>query len=616
MTGFEGEELAAPVGEPTASMAPRLRVVRIERFEAAVPLADEECEAYRRRFCTLFVDDDRARRGGLGNVAYAQNALGEKLALKTVLAPACEEGEDEESFSKRVEVRRAAFRQEYEGHRALAGFRGVPRLFGYGFVEGEPAIVMEWIEGETLREVRAQLSADDAGRVSPLTVARLGRDLFDLLTRIDDMGEGFAHRDISPSNVMVRTGRMTVRDQAEEGSFDLCLVDFGSAASTQRAPEASFTARVGVARLATPGYAPPEMLPNDIPNLAARRLSSAVDVYAAASVLFELACGELPFDISGEKQDDSPYRVKVDEQPRPFVSTHQASADLSSLMRREPDVAVVAGKVAIDLGLGPNAPALRDALMLVDEQLADVLAPCLHPDQRKRPSSKAMRDGLSAFCNAYGQNVARALRGEPLIPCNGSASWLDAASPFALRRIVRTVGKALAFGVLLVVAVATGLLVDGAAARISLGSGAWEGRLNGLAVAAALLIPALCAYVVRKGERGTRAAFLRGTFALLIAETLLFVLVSLIDFEASGQARGIYAALFASAAATWCPIVLDYATTVVPALIAERKRRLRGSGNGALGAGTRGGAVDAGARGAATLPRASKDTMGERSGEL
>lgn len=92
MTGFEGEELAAPVGEPTASMAPRLRVVRIERFEAAVPLADEECEAYRRRFCTLFVDDDRARRGGLGNVAYAQNALGEKLALKTVLAPACEEG--------------------------------------------------------------------------------------------------------------------------------------------------------------------------------------------------------------------------------------------------------------------------------------------------------------------------------------------------------------------------------------------------------------------------------------------------------------------------------------------------------------------------------------------
>ena len=85
MTGFEGEELAAPVGEPTAPRAPRLRVVRLERFEAAVPLADEEREAYRRRFCMLFVDDDRARRGGLGNVAYAQNALGERLALKTVL---------------------------------------------------------------------------------------------------------------------------------------------------------------------------------------------------------------------------------------------------------------------------------------------------------------------------------------------------------------------------------------------------------------------------------------------------------------------------------------------------------------------------------------------------
>lgn len=122
--------------------------------------------------------------------------------------------------------------------------------------------------------------------------------------------------------------------------------------------------------------------------------------------------------------------------------------------------------------------------------------------------------------------------------------------------------------------------------------------------------------MVRKGERGTRAAFLRGTFALLIAETLLFVLVSLIDFEAGGQARGIYAALFASAAATWCPIVLDYATTVVPALIAERKRRLRGSGSGAFGAGARGDAVDAGARGAATLLQTGEDTTNEWSEEV
>ena len=49
----------------------------------------------------------------------------------------------------------------------------------------------------------------------------------------------------------------------------------------------------------------------------------------------------------------------------------------------------------------------------------------------------------------------------------------------------------------------------------------------------------------------------------------------LLDFESSRRALGLYAAVFAVGAAAWCPIVLDYAMVVVPALLAERHRMLR-----------------------------------------
>ena len=50
-------------------------------------------------------------------------------------------------------------------------------------------------------------------------------------------------------------------------------------------------------RGATPDFAPPEMLTEDIANVSTMRKSSAVDVYAAASVLYLLLSGHTPFDL-------------------------------------------------------------------------------------------------------------------------------------------------------------------------------------------------------------------------------------------------------------------------------------------------------------------------------
>jgi len=70
------------------------------------------------------------------------------------------------------------------------------------------------------------------------------------------------------------------------------LVDFGSTVLPARA--SSLTVRYGAPQGATPDYAAPEMLTADVARVADMRKSPAVDVYAAASVVYLLLCGRPP----------------------------------------------------------------------------------------------------------------------------------------------------------------------------------------------------------------------------------------------------------------------------------------------------------------------------------
>ena len=205
---------------PIGGEGAQQRVVRIEEFEAPFSLDGEEREAYLRRFSTLFADDARSRRGGLGRVTHVTNALGEHYALKTLILPQGDNA-DEDGHAGGEKTLTEAFRREYKSQRALANLRGFPRIYGYGMADGVPAIVMEWVEGVTLAEARHELAVDDDGRLSPLTVAHIGRELFELVSRLSLVGEGLVHRDLSPANIMVRTARHTLGEQRATESFEL-----------------------------------------------------------------------------------------------------------------------------------------------------------------------------------------------------------------------------------------------------------------------------------------------------------------------------------------------------------------------------------------------------------
>ena len=523
-----------------------LRLARVDGFEPAIALGQDELPAYLRRFTMLFADDATMRRGGIGRVTRAVNAQGEAVALKQLILPARDEFDDDTAHETLVAKFKAAFREEYECHRALSGLKGFPRLYGWGEVDGVPAIVMEWVEGETLARLRSRLAVDDAGRLSPLVAARLGRDLFDLLCRMSLVGEGFVHRDISPANIMVRTARLPLDRQLAEGTFDLCLIDFGSSLALEPASavagtggKASFTERYATLRRATVAYAP-------------------------ASTVYELIAGVAPYEAapstsgtSGSRKKTrgiaSPYRLKMDTRPDYPIGAHAPGCDLTQLLRREPDVALAAAEQAQQLGLEPDSEELRDALAFVDAQLFDVVMACLSSHQKDRPEPAAVEAALSAFCDHYAQNVGRSLRGEPLTPCPMDASGRTV-------RRAAMIGAAVVCSVVwAVVVVSAALLASGARVTAILGSLVWSGSLPGIIAALALALPGIAGVATGALARNRRSGFLQGVLALSACEVPVLVVAACSVFSQRAVMGGLVAALVATYTLTWFLLAMGFA---------------------------------------------------------
>ncbi len=545
-----------------------LRLARIDGFEPAVALGTDELPAYLRRFTMLFADDATMRRGGIGRVTRAVNAQGEAMALKQLILPTRDEFDDDVAHEALVAKFKAAFREEYECHRALSGLKGFPRLYGWGEVDGVPAIVMEWVAGETLARLRPRLAVDDAGRLSPLVAARLGRDLFDLLCRMNLVGEGFVHRDISPANIMVRTARLPLAQQLAAGTFDLCLIDFGSSLALEPTSavagtggKESFTERYATLRRATVAYAPPEMLTDDIVDLRVLRMSPAIDVYAAASTVYELIAGVAPYEVapstsgSRKKTRDiaSPYRLKMDTRPDYPVGAHAPGCDLTQLLRREPDVALAAAEQAQQMGLEPDSEELRDALAFVDAQLFDVVMACLSCNQGDRPEPAAVEAALTTFCDHYAQNVGRSLRGEPLTPCP-----MDASGRVARRAAM--IGAAAVCGLVwAVVVVSAALLVSGARVAVAVGHISWSGTLPGIVAALALALPGMAGIAAGAMAHDRRTGFLHGVLALSACEVPVLIAVACTVFSQHAVVSGFVAALIATYALVWFLLSMGFA---------------------------------------------------------
>lgn len=140
---------------------------------------------------------------------------------------------------------------------------------------GQPALVMEYVEGPALSEVLAD------GPV-PLDQAL---DWFRSIARAVDYAHqrGLVHRDLKPDNVLM----------APLGNSYLPKVaDFGIAKVVQDYMSTRVDGphtRTGVG-MGTPAYMPPEQMQN------ARGVDHRADIFALGCILYELVCGRRAFD--------------------------------------------------------------------------------------------------------------------------------------------------------------------------------------------------------------------------------------------------------------------------------------------------------------------------------
>ena len=304
-----------------------LGVVRLENFEPARPVALEGRGAARdpyAKYTMLFVKESGLRRAGASALVYkVMNSDTEFFALKR-LRPMTEAGtlENDATLGRSA---RDAFDEEYRTQLDLSNLPCFPEVFGRGTVEGDPAILMEWVEGETLESagnaLRTEVGPGGERCVPASAVAALGVAVLGALQLARRLNRALVHRDISPRNIMLRTDRRPVLEQMHEWSFDVCLIDFGSSTLVSRGQDAGFTRRTGEWRWGTPEYASPEMLTNHIPSARLLRRDQRVDVYALCSVLYELYSGHTPYRLAERGVPDDEFSiVKEREAPHPLLA--------------------------------------------------------------------------------------------------------------------------------------------------------------------------------------------------------------------------------------------------------------------------------------------------------
>ncbi len=143
----------------------------------------------------------------------------------------------------------------------------VVEIFDVGTSDGLQYIVMEYVQGKTLKEYIAShkpIPADQAVEIMKKLTSAI----------IEAHAHGIIHRDIKPQNVLV-------------GQFgDLKITDFGIALTAE---QNQAVANRNQAVMGSSHYLAPESATGAVPDFR-------VDIYGLGIVFFELLCGSVPFN--------------------------------------------------------------------------------------------------------------------------------------------------------------------------------------------------------------------------------------------------------------------------------------------------------------------------------
>lgn len=208
-----------------------------------------------------YVIQNELKRGGMGVVYLAQDQQlhSRPVVVKVLL---------EEAYQSEYIVQK--FRQEVEAlsridHPGIVGIIDAGEL-----PQGEPFIVMQYVEGVTLRSVMTP-EGMNLERIGEL-LKQIGRALTAAHSR------GIFHRDLKPENIMLQ--------DLGHGEEQVKIIDFGIAKVKDSviAPSTSLNLSPG-----TVAYMAPEQLNG-------RPITAATDIFALGTIAYEMVTGRKPFN--------------------------------------------------------------------------------------------------------------------------------------------------------------------------------------------------------------------------------------------------------------------------------------------------------------------------------
>ncbi|MFB6351505.1 MAG: protein kinase [Bradymonadaceae bacterium] len=214
--------------------------------------------------------------GRFGHVFKALDLkLEETIALKT-LDP--EVVDDEKTISRFQREVRLARRVHH---------KFVAEMYEFGTWEERPFLTMEYVEGQPLKAM-----INRAGRLDIRRTIEVVRDICIGLGAIHEVG--VVHRDLKPANILM-----------DENDHPV-VTDFGIArAMSDSDGRTSLTTPGNI--LGTPAYIAPEQLKD------ASSVDPRADLYSLGVLLFELLCGERPWE--SRPNESSPFARLFHEAP-------------------------------------------------------------------------------------------------------------------------------------------------------------------------------------------------------------------------------------------------------------------------------------------------------------
>jgi eukaryotic-like serine/threonine-protein kinase len=233
--------------------------------------------------------DEQLGVGGMGTVYRARHLLIDRPVAVKVLNPRFVE--DEAARTRFQREARAAGRLQHTNAVTVTDYGQTPDGYVY--------IVMELLEGRTLRDILA--------KEAPLEAARSVSLMLQVSAAVAAAHDaGIIHRDLKPANIFIV-------QRAEVPSL-VKVLDFGIAklaAESLEEDEPKALTQVG-AMIGTPRYMSPEQCDG-------AELTPAADVYSLGVILYEMLTGTVPFSGSTPLAIAMKHTSELPRRPREFV---------------------------------------------------------------------------------------------------------------------------------------------------------------------------------------------------------------------------------------------------------------------------------------------------------